>query len=183
MSEYNSLFVKRSLLQVEHAGLRQHMERLNTQIPDVTLQWRRLGEVSVMLVQSGEYEALTQVPRSRLRTRPVRQVVKDLNDTILQGRERTLLPLQATKFLAHNTAEYVHVGFAINPDELVGERQEITAQLDRMNRAPGDWRHQFHPFLSIATLNRLSATDEVRDAFQTIMPETVTLYGAKAQAG
>src|SRR5687768_1116215 len=183
MSEHNSLFVKRSLLQVEHAGLRGHMERLNMQIPDVTLQWRRLGEVSVMLVQSGEYEALTQVPRSRLRTRPARQVAKDLNDTLLKGRERTVLPLQRTAFLAHNTAEYVHIGFALSPEELVGERQEITSQLDRMNRAPGDWRHQFHPFLSVATLNRLSATEEVHAAFQAIMPETVTLYGAKAQAG
>lgn len=159
------------------------MDELNHGLPDVTLQWRRLGEAGIMLVQSGEYTALTQVPRSRLRNRPARQVAKELNDTFLNDYTRTEVPLNAVKFLGNATGSYVYVGFSVDPATLTNESDAIKAKLDTMNRAPGDWRFDFQPFISLATLNRLAADEHVLNAFQTIMPDSVALHKPLAHVG
>ena len=59
----------------------------------------------------------------------------------------------------------------------------MTAILDHKNRALGDWHHDFNPFISLATLDRVAADNTVLEAFQAIMPEAVTLWGAQARVG
>lgn len=183
MAERNSLFISRALLQHDHQKLRKNMDDFNHEMPDITMQWRRLGQVGVMMVQSGEYEALTRMPRSQLKKRPVKQVANELNATPLKEYGRMAVPLKTARFLGHNTARYVHVGFSIDPRELQEEREEITQVLDTMNQVPGNWRHEFQPFLSIATLEGVMADKEVLDSFQDIMPKKVTLYNPQARIG
>lgn len=183
MVQPNSLFISRTFLPSEHRGVREHMRAFNLSMQDVTLQWRHLGEAGVMLVQSGEYQSLTQVPRSKLARQRPAQVAKTLNEGVLQDSERISVPLSAAAFLGNKTGQYVHIGFSIDPAELTEERDVITAALDTLNRAPGDWRHEFSPYISIATLNRNEADERVLQAFASIMPEAVTLYGARAAVG
>lgn len=152
-------------------------------MPGVTLQWRRLGQAGVMLVQSGEYQDLTRQPRGRLAARPVRQVVAALNDGILAGKERRTVPLKSAAFLENKGEPYVHIGYVIEPEHLISDREEVTAELDRMNRVPGDWRFAFQPYISLATLDANFADGTVLGAFQAMMPPGATLHGARAQAG
>lgn len=177
--ERKLLFISRSVLQKDQKDLRDHMDHLNHTMPDITLQWRALGQVGIMMVQSHEYEALTQTHRSRLRNQRVDQVAHQFNNGFLQGYERTVATLDAATFLGNRKRDYSHVGFWLAPQssgELERERTEITAALDRANGTPGEWRDTFRAYLSLATIPKIMADDKVLTAFQDIMPESVTLY-------
>jgi hypothetical protein len=169
--------INRQLLPAEQQQLRTYMSEIN-RMGDLGIKWRRLGEASVTLIERGEYQRMTEMSGAVLSQNNAANVAQILDKAIkskLAGQGDRLTPkpkIYDVKFLGSN--RFLSIAYMLDSEKLEQERQEITTTLDRLNRVNGYWR-EYEPHVTIATIERLSASDDVLQAFYDISPDDITL--------
>ncbi|MDN5275376.1 MAG: hypothetical protein JWN33_25 [Candidatus Saccharibacteria bacterium] len=174
--------VDRPLLPLEHQQLREHMPETN-RLGDLSIKWRRLGEAAVTLVQRAEYDKLTAMERSVLRSENPESVAArlkaDVLPTLSLGSERLSAKIYDIEFFG--SSRFLSIAYMLDSPELEDERDAVTAALDRMNGVNARWR-EYRPHLTVATVERVNASKAVLDAFYRFAPKEITLLPPRSIA-
>jgi len=165
--------IQRQLLPIEHQQLRHHIPEIN-RLGDLGIKWRRLGEAGTTLLERGEHQRATEMDGSLLVDVNPATFVTTLEDlpTVESARERLMAKIIDVTFLGSN--RFLSIAYMLDSEVLEQERQQYTDAIDAANSIASPWR-RYEPYLSIATVERFGASEEVLQAFYDISPEEVTL--------
>jgi hypothetical protein len=177
------LVIRRQLVPSVHQKLRQHIPEMNHAMPELQIKWRRFGEVGVSLVERGEYQQAIEKPDSMLRQATAQRVETTINQKIvpIMPSEGTVIypTVRGISFLGNG--RFVSIAYILEPQPITDERQRFTQLLDKMNGVNSHWG-DFIPHVSVATVDKINADQRILDAFQSITPNTLALYPARAIA-
>ena len=175
-----SIFVTRPLALSEHWKLREQKHRIDAQMPDAALHWRKLGKAGIMLLRTSEYMRLTSLPHSKLASRPLNEMTDYLNHRVLAG-NKLVTPTEEASFMKFGSGNVSLVGFSVCLPTLAEERNNLTTSLDELNGISREWL-PFIPYIALARLDTARAQDKdvVLKAFEAIRPREVTLSRPQA---
>ena len=167
------LRISRPILRPDHLHLRANIPEINL-LGDLSIKWRRLGETGITLIERGQYEQAVDRPSSRLKTLGVSAVEASIKQALpsIEGADQRLeVEPKDVDFMG--SGPYVSIAYILDTAQPCNERTSLTRHIDRLSGTIGKWS-EFEPHMTVATIPRAHATDEILDAFWVIAPGSLT---------
>lgn len=178
------LAVRRQLLPVEHQTLRSHMSAINRECGDVSIKWFHQGKAACTIVERGEYQRASNKELARLSQIGAETVKARLcqafNDAhqIPTAQERITAGVADVRFLGQG--KFLRIALILESDKLMQERAGTTAFIDEQNGTNSYWG-EYLPHLSLATIPKIHAEEDVLDAVWGIAPDELTFMPPRVQ--
>ena len=174
--------VTRLWLPVEHQQLRQNMPKIDRELPNHSVKWRRLGQAAVSLLERQEYERYAIKRQSKLFSKGADAVAGTFNSAFKEDSDTwcpSTIEAYDTEFFGKG--QYVSIAYLLDPVELSAQRDRLQHLLDSESGVNGTLL-EFDPHLTVATVPFSDSSETLRLAFENFRPSTVTLAAPTARA-
>lgn len=170
----NSLAVRRQLLPEQHEALLGRVPLVKEWCGDLRMKWFDPGTVACALIGRGEYKDVLTRPGGVLWQRDVSVVAQSICSKLTEmptGSDTLEATVSNIDFTGGG--RYLRIAYMLDSSDLMVENQELRDYLDAENQSGNSWQ-PFIPMISVATIKRQEATDDVLEAVWQIAQPSFT---------
>ncbi len=177
----------RPLGSCQHGELRAHIPELNRYLdvfPSTSLKWRPLGKAGLMLMERGEFAMAQNFPGSKLNGKEMSATKARLRAALItQNDQHRMQPAKTvrTSYMGKGRLGLRSIVYMLDPEAFIEDRADV---IDTMNEEAGveiGWRN-FKPHVTVATVDKRSATPELLRHFERFRPDSLSFMGVKVEA-
>jgi hypothetical protein len=153
--------------------------------PSTSLKWRPLGKAGLTLMERGEFASACNYPGSVLAAEPIDEIELRAKLAFASGKtQRRIQSAQtaSTQYIGNAPFGYLNISYFLDPESFLDNRSDV---IDFINKEAGTailWRN-FIPHVTLATVDRESATEGLLDRFDKFRPDLLHFLGVKVEVG